>query len=121
MASPDYTKPFSIFSFAFETTLAVVLLQKNEDYRDQPIAFFSKIMRDVKLKYDIIENQAYALIQALNSFRMYVLHSPITAYVPNGAIKIVLTQPNIDGKKGRWITQILEFDLTIKTTKLVKG
>ena len=52
---------------------------------------------------------------------MYVLHSPITAYVPNSAMKIVLTQPNIDGKRGIWITQILEFDLTIKTTKLVKG
>jgi len=52
---------------------------------------------------------------------MYVLHSPITGYVLNGAIKIVLTQPDTDGKRGRWITQILEFDLTIKTTKLVKG
>ena len=94
---------------------------KNEDSHDQPIAFFSKVMRDVQLKYEIIEKQAYALIQALKSFRMYVLHSPITAYVHNNAMKIVLTQPDTDGKRGRWITQILEFDLTIKTTKLVKG
>ena len=78
-------------------------------------------MRDVELKYDIIEKQAYALIQALKFFRIYVLHSPIIAYVPNGAVKIVLTQPDTDGKRGRWITQILEFDLTIKTKKLVKG
>ena len=35
-------------------------------------------------------------------------------------MKIVLTQPESNGKRGRWITQILEFDLTIKTTKLVK-
>ena len=78
-------------------------------------------MRDVELKYNIIEKKAYGLIQALKSFRMYVLHSPITAYVPNSAVKIVLTQRDTDGKRGRWITQILEFDLTIKTTKLVKG
>jgi len=58
-------------------------------------------MRYVKLKYDIIEKQAYALIQPLKSFRMYVLHSPITAYVPNSAVKIILTQPDIDGKRGR--------------------
>eukprot|EP00253_Pinus_taeda_P008689 PITA_08689 len=121
LASLDYTKPFSIFSFASETTLAAVLLQKNEDSHDQPIGFFSKVMKDVELKYDIIEKQAYALIQALKSFKMYVLHSPITAYVPNGAMKIVLTQPDIDGKRGSWITQILEFDLNIKTTNLVKG
>ena len=78
-------------------------------------------MRDVELKYDIIEKQAYALIQALKSVRMYVLHSPITAYVLNSAVKIVLTQLDTDGKRGRWITQIMEFDLTIKTNKLVKG
>lgn len=78
-------------------------------------------MRDVDLKYEIIEKQVYALIQALKSLRMYVLHSPITTYVPNSAVKIVLTQLDIDGKRGRWITQILEYDLTIKTTKLVKG
>jgi len=52
---------------------------------------------------------------------MYVLHSPITAYVPNSAVKIVLTQPETDRKRGRWIIQIMEFYLIIKTTKLVKG
>ena len=78
-------------------------------------------MRDAKLKYDIIEKQTYALIQALKVFRTYVLHSHITTYVPNHAIKIVLTQPDTDGRRGRWIAKILEFDLEIKTTKLVKG
>ena len=121
MGIPDYIKPFSILSFASKTTLVVVQLQKNEDSHDQPTAFFSKVMRDTKLKYDIIEKKAYAFIQALKYFRMYVLHSPITTYVPNGAIKIILIQPKTDGKRGRWITQILEFDLNIKTTKPVKG
>jgi len=58
-------------------------------------------MIDAKLKYDIIEKQAYALIQALKSFRMYFLHFPITAYVPNIVVRIVLTQPNTNGKRGR--------------------
>jgi len=121
LASPDYTKPFNIFSFASETTLVVVLLQKNEDSHDQPIAFFSKVTRDVGLKYDIIEKQAYALVQSLKYLRMYVLHSTIIAYVPKSVVKIVLTQPDTDGRRDIWVTQILEFYLTIKTTKLVKG
>ena len=78
-------------------------------------------MRDAELKYDIIEKQAYYLVQALKAFRVHLLHSSIIAYVPNSVVKIVLTKPDTDGKRGRWITQILEFDLTIKTTKLVKG
>jgi len=78
-------------------------------------------MRDVELRYDIIEKQDYALLQALQSFRTYVLHSHISTYIYNHAIKIVLTQLNTDGRRGRWIAKILEFDLEIKTTKLVKG
>lgn len=62
LAILDYTKPFNIFYFALEITLVFVLLQKNEDSHFQPIAFFSKFIRDTKLKYDIIEKQAYALI-----------------------------------------------------------
>jgi hypothetical protein len=31
LASPNYTKEFLIFSFAFEHTIAIVLLQKNDE------------------------------------------------------------------------------------------
>lgn len=120
LGSLRYTKPFSIFSFVSETTLADILLQNNEDSYDHPIAFFSKVMGDTEIKYEIIEKQAYALIQALKSFRMYDLHSPVTDYVPNSDVKISLTQQDSDGKRSGWITQILELDLTIKTTKLIR-
>jgi hypothetical protein len=33
----------------------------------------------------------------------------------------ILTQPDIDGRRGKYIAKILEFDLEIKPTKSVKG
>jgi hypothetical protein len=42
LASPDYLKYFLIFSFASEHTLAAILLQKNKEGVEQPIAFFIK-------------------------------------------------------------------------------
>jgi hypothetical protein len=74
LTSPDYTKEFLIFSFSSEHTIAAVLLQKNEESFERPIAFFSKILRDVELKYDILEKHAYAMVKALKSFITYVLH-----------------------------------------------
>jgi hypothetical protein len=68
-----------------------------------------------------MEKQAYALVKALKAFRVYVLHSKVTTYVPSASVKDILVQPDIDGKRGRWIAKILEFDLEIKPTKLVKG
>jgi hypothetical protein len=68
-----------------------------------------------------MEKQAYALVKALKDFRVYVLHSRVTAYVPSASVKDILIQPDIDGRRGKWIAKILEFDLEIKPTKLVKG
>jgi hypothetical protein len=64
---------------------------------------------------------AYALVKALKAFRVYVLHSRVTAYIPSASMKDILIQPDIDGRRGKWIAKILEFYLEIKPTKLVKG
>jgi hypothetical protein len=37
------------------------------------------------------------------------------------SVKDILIQPDIDGRRGKWIAKILEFDLEIKPTKLIKG
>ena len=118
--APGYTKDFSIFSFASEDTIATVLLQKNLDGLEKPISFFSKTLRDSKLKYNTMEKQAYALVKALKFFIIYVLHSKILAYVPSSAVKEILVQPDSEGKRGRWKEKVMEYDVDIKPTKLVK-
>eukprot|EP00253_Pinus_taeda_P003813 PITA_03813 len=97
LVSPDYTQDFILFSFASEHTMAAVLLQKRDDH-ERPIAFFSRAIRDAALKYNIIEKQALALVKALKDFR---------------------TDP--EGRRGKWIAALLEYDVEIKPTKLVKG
>jgi hypothetical protein len=121
LASPDYLKDFLIFSFAFEHTLVAVLLQKNEEGFEQPIAFFSKSLRDTKLIYNIMEKQAYPMVKALKAFRTYVFHSKVIMYVPTSSVKDILVQSDSDGKRGRWLAKIQELDLEIKLTKLAKG
>ena len=60
-------------------------------------------------------------MKAIKDFRIYVLHSHIVAYVPNVVIKDILTHADPDGKRGKWIAKLLEYDIEIKPTKLVKG
>jgi hypothetical protein len=121
LISPDYSEDFLIFSFASFDIVAIVLLQKNAEGLEQHIAFFSRALRDAELKYDIMDKQAYGLVKSLKSFRVCVLHSRFSAYVPSVVVKEILIQPDIDRKKSKWIAKILEFDLDIKPTKLFKG
>jgi hypothetical protein len=88
--SPNYSKDFLIFSFASFDTVVVVLLQKNEEGKEKPISFFNKALRDAEVSYEIMEKRAYALVKALKDFRVYVLHSRVTAYVPSASVKDIL-------------------------------
>ena len=73
------------------------------------------------MKYDILEKQAYALVKALKSLRVYVLQSSITTFVPSNSVEEIMVQANNEGKRGRWIVKLLEYDLHINPTKLIKG
>eukprot|EP00253_Pinus_taeda_P031516 PITA_31516 len=121
LTNPQFDREFIIFSFASEHTIAAVLLQKDDQGNEKPIAFFSKALRDAPLKYQIVEKQAYALVKAIKDFRIYILYSHIIAYVPSPVFKDILTQENLEGRRGKWIANILEFDIEIKPTKLIKG
>jgi hypothetical protein len=78
-------------------------------------------LRDAPLKYDIMEKKAYALVKALKEFKDYIIHSHTTAYVLNSSVKEFLIQPNLERKRGKWIDVLLEYDLEIKPTNLIKG
>ena len=68
-----------------------------------------------------MEKQDYSLIRALKEFRVYILHSHIIAHVPSASIKEVLIQLDPDRRRAKWIAIMLEYDIEIKHTRLIKG
>ena len=53
------------------------------------------------------------MIKFLKAFRIYILHTKVIAYVPSSLVKDVLIQPDIDGKRSKWIAKMIEFDIEI--------
>lgn len=121
LVSPHYSKDFMIFSFASEDTIAGVLLQKNKDGHEQPIAFMSRALQNSELKYNTMEKQAYALVKSLKHFKTYVGYSKIIAFIPHSSVEDILTHTDCLGTRAGWVTKIQEYDLEIKPTKLAKG
>ena len=89
--SPMFDRDFITFYFASEHTIVAVLLQKNDQGFEHPIAFFSKALRDAPLKYNIMETQAFSLVNVIKDFGVYILHSHIIPYVPDVVVKNILT------------------------------
>ena len=61
------------------------------------------------------------MVKAFKEFRVYILHSHTIVYVPSAAINEILTKAKPDGRRTKWIATLLEYDLKIRPTKLVKG
>jgi len=61
------------------------------------------------------------MVKSLKAFINYVLHSKFIAYVPSSSVKDILVQPDNDGRRGRWLAKIQEFDLEVKPAKIIKG
>ena len=110
-----------------EDTIAGVLLQKNFEAFEQPIAFMRRDLQNSELKYTIMEKQAYALVKS-KTFQnillwksMHMPYSKVIKYVPHAAAKDILSQHDFLGIRGTWVSKIQEYDLEIKPTKLIKG
>lgn len=91
LKSPNYSKPFSLFSFASYHTVATILLQLDGEGHEHPIAFYSKSLQVAELKYEIMEKQTYALVKVVKAFRPYLLSARIIAYVPHAVVKDILS------------------------------
>jgi len=106
----EAVKSFNLVKLILSSALVLISLDYTQDFM-----LFSP------LKKNIIEKQALSLLKALKDFRVYILHSHILAYVPNAVVKDVLVQTYPEGRRGKWIAALLEYDVEIRPTKLVKG
>lgn len=121
LISPNYIKPFYLYSFASDYTCAAILTQRSEERDENPIAFMSTPLKDAELSYPNIEKQAYALVKAVKKFRHYLLRAKIYAIVPDAAVKTLLMQNELGERRGKWVAIIQEFDIEIQPMKLVRG
>jgi len=90
LVSPNYSKNFHFFCFAYNNTIVGVFLQKNDQDEEKLIEFMSKFLIDYELNYSIMEKKAYTLVKSLKNFITYVGYSKANSYVPCLAVKHIL-------------------------------
>ena len=96
----DFSKDFHLYCYASENTLSAILTQPDKDNTEAPIAFMSIPLKKHELKYSLIEKNAYALVRAVKQFRFYIPNSHSKVFVPDSAMKTILTQQEISVNKG---------------------
>jgi len=81
--SSDFGKDLLLYIFASNPSLAVVLKQKNDEGKKQPLSFMSVGLQGFELNYLTIDKQAYEKYKTVKDFRPYLLKSHLIIFVPH--------------------------------------
>lgn len=68
-----FNKYLLLYSFTSNTSLVVVLTQKDELNNEQPISFMSASLQGPELKYLTMKKQAYEVYKEMKHFKLYLL------------------------------------------------
>jgi hypothetical protein len=76
LAHPILKDPFELEVDASGFAMGAVLLQKKEDRKKNPIAYYSKTLSTAERNYDIYDLELLAIVNALDHWRQYLAGSP---------------------------------------------
>ena len=104
LAFADFKKPFLLETDASIEGLGAVLSQEQDDGRYHPVAYASHGLKGGELKYHSSKLEFLALKWAMTEqFREYLQYQPFLIRTDNNPLTYVLTTPNYDAVRHRWV------------------
>ena len=111
----DFEKLFLLEMDSSKEGLGAVLSQKQSDRCYHPIAFASHTLHRGEKNYHSSKLKFLALKWAITKqFREYLQYHPFTIRTDNNPLTYVLTTPNLDPIRHRWVATLASFDMSIE-------
>ena len=88
---------------------------------EQLISFSSEGLNDYEGRYIYVKKMVLFVVRALKKFRLLLSHNKVQLLVPHSGVKDFLLNNDINEKRARWITKVMEYEIGIKITKLIRG
>jgi hypothetical protein len=121
LMSPDFSRDFTLYTFASDRSYVAILTQKNAENNEVPIAFMSSAFKGAELNYPTVDQQAYVVFKAVKHFRSYLLKSRTKIIVPYPTVRNLLVQKELGEKRANWVTSLQEYGIEITPTQIVRG
>ena len=97
---------------ASDTAAGAVLLQLDESDNEHVIQYISCTFNETQQRWPTVEREAYAIVWAISTFRLYLLGMHFIVRTDNSAAAAIKTarQPKLQ----RWCVTLAEYDFTIE-------
>ena len=109
---PDPNLPYVVHTDASGFATGAVL-QQDQGSGLQPIAYMSKKMMPAETRYPVHEQELLAIIQALGTWRHYLMGAKFTVMTDHRSLQYFKTQPQLSNRQIHWKDVIANFDFDI--------
>jgi hypothetical protein len=112
--------PFQLYIVTEDAVIGAVLTQVT-DGKEHIITYLSHRLIDIETRYSFIKKLYLSLFYACSKLRYYLLSSTCIVACQADVIRHMLQQPILSRRIGKWAYSLIEYDLSYKPLKSMKG
>lgn len=126
LAYPDFAQPFIIHTDACGYGVGGILSQMPTpssepaseeesvmDSKEHPIAYTSKHLNDLQIKWCTTEKEAFAIYHTVKAFFPYLFGTTFTIVTDHASLKYLMGKREPTGRLARWSLYLQQFDMEI--------
>jgi len=107
---PDFDKPFEIQTDASKYAIGGVLYQRDEEGKEHPIWYGSRVLTPTEQKYSTTEREMLAVYTWIRYWKAYLWGRPFTVYTDHSPLTGIKTNKDITGRLTNMILKLQEYD-----------
>nr|XP_034580810.1 uncharacterized protein LOC117844153 [Setaria viridis] len=120
LVPPQEHEPFKLYLSADERAIGLALVQEFEE-KERVIYYVSRRLLDVETRYSPVERLCLWLYFSCTKLRHYLLSAECVVVCKDDVVKYMLSLLILNGRIGKWILALSEFDLKYELAKAIKG
>src|SRR5581483_11477403 len=107
---PQEGVPFRLYLSIDEKSIGLVLMEEFEG-KERVVYYLSRKLIDAETRYPMVEKICLCLYYSCTKLRHYLLLEECTIVGKADVIKYMLSVPMLNGRIGKWVLGLAEFDL----------
>ncbi|KAL0301510.1 UNVERIFIED_CONTAM: hypothetical protein Sradi_6427800 [Sesamum radiatum] len=121
LVAPVPGRPLILYVAVQERSVGILLAQKNDEGKKNPLYYLSRTMTPNELEYTPIEKLYLALIFSIQKLKHYFQSHSIHLVSKANPLKYVMAKPVLSDRLPRWYLQLQQFEITYVPQKAVNG
>jgi hypothetical protein len=115
LQSPDWAKPFVVFTDGSNVAIAGVIMQYDEDAKEYfPVAYVSRKLQDRGKRYFTTEIELLAIVYSLSKFEYYLRGRHFILFTDHNLLVTLRTLHFKNAKISRWFMFLQSLDFSIR-------